>query len=69
MCDYSLQNVASRPAVVGDKLVTRDFGIGTRGFAAPARERPFAFCQEPKSLFGTDFASHTAASSVGHCEM
>jgi hypothetical protein len=34
MCDYSLQNVASRPAKVGDRLTTRDFGTGTRGFAA-----------------------------------
>jgi hypothetical protein len=35
MCDYSLQNVKSRPAAVGDKLVTHNFGTGTRGFAAP----------------------------------
>src|SRR5579883_2928861 len=35
MCDYSLQNVASRPAAVGDKLVTHSFGTGTRGFASP----------------------------------
>lgn len=35
MCDYSLQNVASRPAKVGDKLTTHNFGTGTRGFAAP----------------------------------
>ena len=34
MCDYSLQHVRSRPAKVGDKLSTRDFGTGTRGFAA-----------------------------------
>ena len=34
MCDYSLELVRSRPAKVGDKLVTRDFGTGTRGFAA-----------------------------------
>jgi hypothetical protein len=34
MCDYSLHNVRSRPAKVGDKLTTRDFGTGTRGFAA-----------------------------------
>jgi hypothetical protein len=34
MCDYSLHNVRSRPAKVGDKLSTRDFGTGTRGFAA-----------------------------------
>jgi hypothetical protein len=35
MCDYSLYSVKSRPAKVGDKLTTRDFGTGTRGFAAP----------------------------------
>jgi hypothetical protein len=35
MCDYSLHNVASRPAKVGDKLTTRNFGAGTRGFSAP----------------------------------
>jgi len=33
MCDFSLQSVRSRPAKVGDKLVSRDFGTGTRGFA------------------------------------
>jgi hypothetical protein len=35
MCDYSLYSVKSRPAKVGDKLTTRDFGTGTLGFAAP----------------------------------
>jgi len=35
MCDYSLHNVKSRPARVGDKLTTRTFGTGTRGFCAP----------------------------------
>ncbi len=35
MCDYSLHNVKSRPAKVGDKLTTRNFGTGTRGFSAP----------------------------------
>jgi hypothetical protein len=34
VCDYSLQNVQSRPARIGDELTTRDFGTGTRGFAA-----------------------------------
>ena len=34
MCDYSLHLVASRPAVVGDKLVSTDFARSiTRGFA------------------------------------
>ena len=35
MCDYSLHNVKSRPAKVRDKLTTRDFHTGTRGFSAP----------------------------------
>jgi hypothetical protein len=35
MCDYSLQHVASRPAKVGDKLVTSTFvKSNTRGFTA-----------------------------------
>ena len=29
MCDYSLQNVKSRPAKVGDKLTTHHFNTGT----------------------------------------
>jgi hypothetical protein len=36
MCDYSLENLkSSRAAAVGDKLVTHNFGAGTRGFAVP----------------------------------
>lgn len=35
MCDYSLHHVKTRPAKVGDKLTVRDFGRGSRGFAAP----------------------------------
>ena len=38
MCDYSLEHVKSRPAKVGEKLSTRDFGWATRGFAAPEDE-------------------------------
>ena len=34
MCDYSLHNVATRPAKVGDRLVTTQFADSiTRGFA------------------------------------
>jgi hypothetical protein len=51
MCDYSLQNVRSRPAKVGDKLTTRDFGTGTRGFAA-AEDARMAICVLP----GTELA-------------
>jgi hypothetical protein len=46
MCDYSLHNVRSRPAKVGDKLTTRNFGTGTRGFAAP-EDRSVAVCVLP----------------------
>jgi hypothetical protein len=35
MCDYSLHNVKTRPAKVGDKLTTRVFNFSTRGFCAP----------------------------------
>ena len=34
MCDYSLHSVKTRPAQVGDKLTTRRFLSGTRGFSA-----------------------------------
>ena len=55
MCDYSLQNVRSRPARVGDKLTTRDFGTGTRGFAA-AEDAAVAVCVLP----GTELAFSNA---------
>ena len=51
MCDFSLQSVRSRPAKVGDKLVTRNFGTGTRGFAA-ADDLELAVCVMP----GTELA-------------
>jgi hypothetical protein len=51
MCDYRLRHVASRPAKVGDKLTTRDFGTGTRGFAS-AENPDVAVCILP----GTELA-------------
>jgi hypothetical protein len=51
MCDYSLHHVKSRPAKVGDKLTTRNFGTGTRGFAAP-EDLSTAVCVLP----GTELA-------------
>src|ERR1700716_3948118 len=52
MCDYSLHAVASRPAKVGETLVTTSFyGTSTRGFAA--KEEPgVAVCLLP----GTELA-------------
>ena len=46
MCDYSLHNVKSRPARVGDKLTTRDFGTGTRGFSA-SEDASVVVCLRP----------------------
>jgi hypothetical protein len=46
MCDYSLHNVRSRPAGVGDKLTTHQFYSGTRGFCAP-EDRDVAVCVLP----------------------
>ena len=47
MCDYSLQHVASRPAAVGDRLVSTRFGESiTRGFASPG-EPYVAVCLLP----------------------
>ncbi len=46
MCDYSLHHVKTRPAKVGDKLTTRDFGRGTRGFAA-SEDESAAVCVLP----------------------
>jgi hypothetical protein len=46
MCDYSLQSIKSRPAKIGDKLMTRNFGTGTRGFAA-SEDATIAVCVLP----------------------
>ncbi len=52
MCDYSLEHVASRPAKVGDKLVSTKFSNSiTRGFAAVG-EPNVAVCLLP----GTELA-------------
>ena len=51
MCDYSLHNVKSRYTRIGDKLTTRNFGTGTRGFAA-SEDATTAVCVLP----GTELA-------------
>jgi len=52
MCDYSLQAVASRPAKVGETLITTSFpGTSTRGFASE-NEAAVAVCLLP----GTEVA-------------
>jgi hypothetical protein len=52
MCDYSLEHLTSRPAAVGDRLVTTRFGDSiSRGFASPD-QRDVAVCLRP----GTELA-------------
>ena len=52
MCDYSLHAVATRPAEVGETLVSTKFQMaGTRGFASPDSPR-VAICLRP----GTELA-------------
>jgi hypothetical protein len=52
MCDYSMHHVASRPAKVGDELVSTKFESSfTRGFAATGQPR-IAVCLLP----GTELA-------------
>ena len=59
MCDYSLQHVESRAAKVDDKLITRDFGLGTKGFGAP--NSAMAVCLLP----GTEIAFDAPVQVVG----
>jgi hypothetical protein len=52
MCDYSMHAVATRPAKVGETLITTTFrGTSTRGFASPS-EPAVAVCMLP----GTELA-------------
>jgi hypothetical protein len=52
MCDYSLELVASRPAKVGDKLISTSFRYtSTRGFTS-VDDRDIAVCLLP----GTELA-------------
>ncbi|MBI4276011.1 MAG: hypothetical protein HY659_15055 [Rhizobiales bacterium] len=56
MCDYSLHHVASRPAKVGDKLVSTKFENAlTRGFAAVG-EPNVAVCVLPGTELGFENA-------------
>jgi hypothetical protein len=56
MCDYSLHHVNSRTAKIGDRLTTRNFGLGTRGSAA-SEDPNLAICVLP----GTELSLHSFA--------
>jgi hypothetical protein len=71
MCDYSLHLVASRPAKVGDKLVSTSFPeTTTRGFAS-VDDRNVAVCLLPGTelAFENEVRCETAfvlRSTLGH---
>ena len=52
MCDYSLEHLTSRPAKVGDKLVTRRFKHSLTGGFCAIGEPNVAVCLKP----GTELA-------------
>ena len=52
MCDYSLEHLASRPAKVGDKLVTTKFSRSITGGFCAIGEPNVAVCLQP----GTELA-------------
>lgn len=57
MCDFSLMHLQSRPAKVADKLVVKDFGTGTVGFAsADEAEKDARDCTAVCVLPGTEIA-------------
>ena len=66
MCDFSLMHVKSRAADVADKLVVKNFGMGTKGFApadenAPTMHESTAVCVLP----GTEIAFDAPIETVG----
>ena len=64
MCDYSLHNVKSRPAKVGEKLKTQLFNLGTRGFASP-EDANTAVCVLP----GTELAFASPVRCAGRGQL
>jgi len=66
MCDYSLQSTLSRPAKIGDKLTTHNFGTGTRGFSTP-EDPTTAVCVLPVTeiAFSKEVALATAGMAGG----
>ena len=62
MCDYSLEHLASRPAKVGDKLVTTRFKHSLTGGFCAIGEPDIAVCLRP----GTEMAfEREIESSIG----
>ena len=68
MCDYSLHNVKSRPAKVGDKVTTHNFNTGTRGLSAP-EDPGTAVCVLPGTELAFAAEIHCAQSGFSDCKV
>lgn len=69
MCDYSLQNVASRPAAVGDKLVTSKFPNALSAGFGPADEHLLGQCTTAVCVLpGTELAFDDDVQEVNYGE-
>jgi len=60
MCDYSLHAVQSRPAKVGEKLVSTSFRMASTSGFAPRDNREIAVCLLP----GTELAFEEEVSTI-----
>ena len=66
MCDYSLTHVLSRPAKIGEKLITRNFGTGTRGFCSPDDPKT-AVCVLPGTELAFEQPIDANVPTPAHC--
>jgi hypothetical protein len=66
MCDYSLMQVLSRPAKIGEKLMTRNFGTGTRGFCSPDDPK-IAVCVLPGTELAFERPIDANVPTPAHC--
>jgi hypothetical protein len=66
MCDYSLQNVKSRDARVGDRLRVHNFGTGSRGFTEvnSCESGAVAVCVLPGTELAFDAPIHYIGTDV-----
>jgi len=65
MCDYSLEGIASRPAQLGDRIVSTRFSASfSRGFALAAA-RDIAVCLSPGTEIVFDRGAAVDAAYVG----
>src|SRR5271157_682577 len=69
MCDYSLEAMASRPAVVGEKLITHKFASHTTGFAEPNKtEMPVCVLPGSELAFDSPIKVNEGSWSAGWIE-